>query len=64
MKPEVDVVLRSMMTKLLLEVAHALTQARCRHSLLDGGTPEVAQARHRDERAEIAQIDILHCALQ
>jgi hypothetical protein len=40
--------------ELFLEVAHALTEARRRHPLLDGGAAEIALARHGDEGGEIA----------
>ena len=48
----------------LLQVAHALAQARRRHPLRDGCAPEIAKTSDGDEGGEIAQVDIVHCALR
>ena len=53
MKPEVDVVLRSLMTKLLLEVAPAVGDAYVRSNVEAMGTLLAAAAEEFDRAAEI-----------
>ena len=53
MKPEVDVVLRSMMTKLLLEVAPAVSDAYVRSNVEAMGVLLAAAAEEFDRAAEV-----------
>ena len=53
MKPEVDVVLRSMMTKLLLEVAPAVGDAYVRSNVEAMGALLAAAAEEFDRAAEV-----------